>query len=156
MINHISTLLLVSASYNDSLTLSSLPDIQNHLKQFFERMLASKERQILTVSFLNNYNKLTNQMTVILQVLIYWLNACSLPQWKSSSNCRRPCSIVRTSATSVRNVCSLHVLPVLPVSGSALPVTATRSVNKGSSSQRLLPYPIVSNMFIYIIKYCFN
>ena len=71
MINHISTLLIVNASYNDSLTLSSLPDIQNHLKQFFERMLASKERQILTVSFLNNYNKLTNQMTVILQVLIY-------------------------------------------------------------------------------------
>ena len=105
---------------------------------------------------LNNYNKLTNQMTVILQVLIYWPNACSLPQWKSSSNCRRPCSIVRTSATSVRNVCSLHVLPVLPVSGSALPVTATRSVNKGSSSQCLLSSPIVSNMFIYIIKYCFN
>lgn len=46
--------------------------------------------------------------------------ACSFPQWKSSSSCSNPCSMVRTSATSVRNVCSLHDRPVLPESVSFL------------------------------------
>jgi len=37
----------------------------------------------------------------------YIPNACSLPRWKSSSSWSKLCSICRTSATSVRNECSV-------------------------------------------------
>lgn len=58
----------------------------------------------------------------ILSKVIEPPKACNFPQWKSSRSCKSPCSMVRTSATSVRNVCSLHERPVLPESASFLSV----------------------------------
>ena len=50
------------------------------------------------------------------------LNARSFPEWKSPSSCSRPCSMARTSATSVRKECSFvsrftppEPLPLFPV-----------------------------------------